>query len=96
MASCRLTPAAERDLEQIWLYTRQQWGLAQAERYIDILEAAFAALAMGPKSTPACDHIRPGYRRRSIERHTIYFRITAYGIAIIRILHERADAPRHL
>jgi toxin ParE1/3/4 len=26
----------------------------------------------------------------------IYFRITDYGIAIIRILHERMDAPDHL
>lgn len=30
------------------------------------------------------DLIQPGYRRRSIERHMIYFRITAYGIAIVR------------
>jgi len=26
----------------------------------------------------------------------IYFRITDYGIAIIRILHERMDAPHYL
>ena len=49
-----------------------------------------------PKSAPACDHIRPGYRRRNVELHMIYIRITDYGIAIIRILHERMDAPHHL
>jgi len=38
----------------------------------------------------------PGYRRRSVERHMIYFRITTYGIAIIRILHDRMYAPRYL
>jgi len=26
----------------------------------------------------------------------IYFRLTDYGIAIVRILHERMDAPHHL
>jgi len=26
----------------------------------------------------------------------IYFRITDYGIAIIRVLHERMDAPHYL
>jgi len=26
MAEYRLAPAAEKDLENIWLYTRQQWG----------------------------------------------------------------------
>jgi toxin ParE1/3/4 len=96
MAEYRLTPAAERDLEMIWTYTRQQWGVDQANRYTDILTATFAELAQSPKTAPACDQIRPGYRRRSVERHMIYFRITAYGIAIIRILHDRMDAPRYL
>lgn len=96
MAEYRLTPAAERDLERIWTYTLQRWGVEQANRYTDILTGSFADLAQSPKTAPACDQIRPGYRRRSVERHAIYFRITAYGIAIIRILHDRMDAPHHL
>jgi toxin ParE1/3/4 len=96
MAEYRLSPAAERDLEGIWKYTRREWSLEQAERYTDLLSAAFQVLAEVPKSAPACDHIRSGYRRRNVERHMIYFRITDYGIAIIRILHERMDAPHHL
>jgi toxin ParE1/3/4 len=96
MAEYRLTPAAEGDLEAIWSYTTQQWGLDQANRYIDIITAAFEQLAERPKSAPACDAIRPGYRRCSVERHMIYFRITAYGIAIIRVLHDRMEAQRNL
>lgn len=96
MVECRLTPAAEGDLEAIWSYTARQWGLEQANRYIDILTSAFAQLAEHPKKAPACDAIRPGYRRCSVERHMIYFRITAYGIAIIRVLHDRMEAQRNL
>ncbi|WP_426107368.1 type II toxin-antitoxin system RelE/ParE family toxin [Massilia sp. TSP1-1-2] len=96
MAEYRLTPAAVRDLEAIWIHTLQQWGLEQADRYIDILMATFTELAQSPKTAPACDHIRPGYRRRSVERHIIYFRITTYGIAVVRVLHDRMDALRHL
>jgi len=96
MAEYRLSPAAERDLEGIWKYTSREWGLEQAERYTDLLTAAFKVLAEAPKSAPACDHIRRGYGRRTVARHMIYFRITDYGIAIIRILHERMDAPHHL
>ena len=96
MAEFRLTPAAERDLEAIWRYTQQQWSVEQADRYTDILTAAFAILAQLPKSASACEHIRHGYRSRRIERHVIYFRITDYGIAIVRVLHERTDVPRHL
>ncbi len=96
MAEYRLAPAAERDLEKIWTHTRKQWGLEQANRYIDILTVAFDELAQTPQVAPACEHIRPGYRRWSVERHMVYCRITVYGIAIIRILHDRMDAPRHL
>lgn len=96
MAEYRLTPAAERDLEGIWLYTRQQWGAAQADRYIDLLTEAFEVLAKAPKSAPACDHIRAGYRHRGVERHVLYFKIAPYGVVIVRVLHERMDAPRHL
>jgi toxin ParE1/3/4 len=96
MAEYRLTPAAEGDLEAIWTYTLQHWSAEQADRYIDTLTAAFAELAQSPKSAPACDQIRPGYRRRSIGRHMIYFRATTYGIIVVRILHDRMDAQRHL
>jgi toxin ParE1/3/4 len=96
MAEYRLTPAAERDLATIWTYTCQQWSVEQANRYTDILTETFAELAKSPKTAPSCDQIRSGYRRRSIELHMIYFRITAYGVAIIRILHDRMDPPRHL
>jgi toxin ParE1/3/4 len=96
MAEYRLTPAAEGDLEAIWSYTAQQWGLDQANRYIDIITAAFEQLAERPKTAAACDAIRPGYCRCSVERHMIYFRMTAYGIAIIRVLHDRMEAQRNL
>ena len=71
MAEYRLSPAAERDLESIWKYTRSEWGVEQAERYTDLLAAAFQVLAESPNSAPACDHIRQGYRRRNVERRVI-------------------------
>jgi toxin ParE1/3/4 len=61
--------------------------LQQADRYIDLLNAAFAELA---------SLSMPGYRRYRVDRHMIYFRITPYGIAVIRTLHDRMDAPRNL
>jgi toxin ParE1/3/4 len=96
MGEYRLTPAAERDLEGISTYSRDQWGAEPASRYIDRMIAAFDELARAPNAAPACNHIRPGYRRRAVERHVIYFRITPNGIAVIRILHDRMDASRRL
>jgi toxin ParE1/3/4 len=96
MAEHRLTPAAERDLESIWTYTVRQWGVEQAERYIDVLSTAFTELADSPNVAPSCEHIRRGYRRWNVERHMIYFRVTDYGIAVVRVLHIRMDALSHL
>jgi len=96
VAEFRLSPAAQGDLDGIFDYTVQPWGLEQAVRYTLALENACAALAEAPARAQDCSHIRPGYRRGAIGRHFIYFRIEDYGIAVIRILHQRMDAPRHL
>ncbi|HNR11640.1 MAG TPA: type II toxin-antitoxin system RelE/ParE family toxin [Nitrosomonas europaea] len=96
MAEYRLSPAAQRDLDGIFNYTFQQWGAAQAVRYIDILEAACTELVETPSQGQDCSYIRPGYRRRHIERHIVYYRMEPFGVAIIRILHYRQDVLRHL
>ncbi len=96
MAKYRLSPAAEKDLESIWQYTQQKWGVAQAQSYFESLVSAFESIAQTPSTSPACDHIRAGYRRQVIEKHVIYFRMTADGIDVMRILHARMDAPQFL
>jgi len=96
MAEYRLSPKARNDLDEVFDYTVAEWGLPQAIHYIDLIEAACAELAESPLRARACDHIRAGYRRRSVGRHVIYFRQTPYGIAVIRFLHQRMDVGRHL
>jgi len=72
-------------------YTVAQWGLAQALRYTDLIQAACADLAEAPQKAQSCANIRAGCRRRSVESHIINFRTTNSGTAIIRILHH--DRP---
>ena len=71
-------------------------GYREAHRYTDELTAAIDQLASNPQLGASCDYIRKGYRRSRVGRHAIYFRITDYGIAVIRVLHDRMDAPRRL
>jgi toxin ParE1/3/4 len=54
------------------------------------------ALAQSPRSAPQCEHIRPGYRRQTVGRHAVYFRVDADVVIVVRVLHERMDAQRHL
>jgi toxin ParE1/3/4 len=77
-AEYRLSPEAERDMEIIWLYTLDQWGLDQTNRYTDGLTAAFSQLAENPRLGATSEEFRKGYRRNRVGRHTIYYRITDY------------------
>jgi toxin ParE1/3/4 len=96
MAEYRLSPLAQDDLDAIFDYTVAQWGLVQANRYVDLIETACAKLSSAPEQAQSCGYIRAGYRHHRIEHHVLYFKATDDGIAVIRILHERMDALRHL
>ena len=93
-AEYRLAPKARDDMEAVWLYSLTAWGRQQAEQYVDDLTAAFGCLADSPKAGRGCDHIRQGYRRYTVKRHMVYYREAAYGIEIMRILHDGRVSKR--
>jgi toxin ParE1/3/4 len=91
----RLSPRAESDLEGIWLYTFENWSLAQADRYHHALMAEIDALATGRRKGQRSS-LRPGYLKRLCGLHVIWFRDLGDRLEIIRILHSAQDAERHL
>ncbi|MCE2406785.1 MAG: type II toxin-antitoxin system RelE/ParE family toxin [Pseudomonadales bacterium] len=95
-AEYRLAPKAKDDMEVLWLWSLMEWGRARTERYVDTLIAAFGFLAESPNTGTPCDHIRAGYRRYPVNRRVSYYRTTEYGIEVIRVLHDRMLATRHL
>ena len=46
----RLSPRAEIDLEDIWLYTLERWSAEQADRYQNEIISALEALTKGDES----------------------------------------------
>lgn len=97
MSRYLLSPAAQADLEQIWDYTRDRWGVDQAEVYLRELQRAIERTAANPQIGRACDEIRPGYRKLAAASHTVFYQLTADGaIDVVRVLHQRMDVDRHL
>ena len=86
---------AETDLVEIWLYTCNRWGEAQAERYFDELDRSINRLGQYSELGKQCDHIRQGYRLLRINRHVVYYTVTPSAVHIIRVLHERMEPDRH-
>jgi toxin ParE1/3/4 len=92
-----LSPAAQADLEQIWDYTNDHWGVDQAEEYLREVQRAIERAAANPRIGRDCDEIRPGYRKLAAGSHTLFYRVNAEGIIeVVRVLHQRMDVDRHL
>lgn len=91
MTDWRLTPRARADLDDIWDYTAETWGVAQAEAYIRAIAATCDGIASGSAATQSAEHIRAGYRRALSGRHVLFYRQAEAGIVVVRILHQRMD-----
>lgn len=95
MATARFSRRAKADLLEIGAYTLRTWGLDQALKYLDQLEACCQTLAENPVLGRACPEIRPGLRRFGQGRHVVFYRPEAGGILVSRILHQRMLPERH-
>lgn len=91
----RLSPLAETDLENIWLYTFENWSLAQADSYLRDIVKTFEDLASGLKNGRDVD-VFPEYLKFPVGAHMIYFRDRENWIDVIRVLHQRQDTNRNL
>jgi toxin ParE1/3/4 len=96
MASYRLAPLAEQDMEAIWEYSFEQWGINQANFYTDEMVSAFEGLAASSSQALSCDNILVGYKFYHQGKHLIYFKATNYGVAVVGILHELMLPSLHL
>jgi len=91
MPSYKLSLAAKEDLYRIWQYGLENYGLKQANDYLDGLEKHFEVLAQSPYAHPSVDEIRQGYRRSICNVESVYYRIVDDGVEIMAIL-GRQDA----
>jgi toxin ParE1/3/4 len=91
----RLSPLAEADLEEIWLYTLKTWSIQQADTYHNGFVSAFEGLAAGTKQGRPAE-VLPDFQKYLCGSHVIYFLDCADHLNVIRILHQSQDAKRHL
>lgn len=90
-ASFKLRPAAQHDLENIWLDTARSWSVEQAERYIRQMNTDFLALVDFPEMERERTELTPPVRIKHSGSHIILYQIADDYIDIIRIRHGRED-----
>ncbi len=96
--SYKISVNAFEDIENIWLYTFENWSLEQADRYINLIFDEIEYLADNPNSGKDFNHIRKHYRCSKVKSHLIFYRQIEKqkDIEIIRVLHQRMDIENRL
>jgi len=94
-AGYSLRQNAQEDLESIWLYSFQEWGIEQADSYIRTLLSRFTWLAENPQLGQSRPDVKPGYYSYPEGMHMVFYVIAKTGIDIIGIPHQNMDIVRH-
>lgn len=94
----KISKKAGEDLENIWLYTLENWSLEQADRYISLLFEEIEYLCKKPNSGVDYTTTRKGYFCSKVKSHLIFYKIniSKNELQVIRILHERMNLNNHL
>ena len=58
MRRLEFTPRARRDIEEIWQYSFEQFGLDKADAYLRDIQRAALTVTEDPRRGLACDEIR--------------------------------------
>jgi toxin ParE1/3/4 len=94
--SYELSQEADKDLQDIFDFTAERFGTDQAVEYLVGLEELFYALCAHPHTGRTRNEIRSGLRSSSHRSHTVFYRIIAKKIRIVRVLHSSRDILRFL
>ncbi len=94
----KLSKQAEIDLENIWLYTFEEWSIEQADYYYDLIMDEIEYISTNPKSGKDYNDVRKGYFRSRVKSHFIFYKINLKEekVEIIRILHQQMDIESHI
>jgi toxin ParE1/3/4 len=91
-----LSRAADRDLDDIYVYTYREFGALQADVYFESLEECLGKLGENPLLGVDANNVRAGYRRFVHQRHTLYYKKAKVRVRIVRILGPGMSIERSM
>lgn len=94
----KISVRASNDIENIWLYTFENWSVEQADRYVNLIFDEIEYLAVHSTSGKDYNHIRKNYRCSKVKSHLVFYRINEKqsSIEIIRVLRQQMDIENRL
>ncbi len=95
MAIYKVSPAAERDLIDIYSRGLNKWGEKKADEYQHRLISAFHTMVNNPDLGRKVE-VRLQLQQYDIIPYVIFYRKFSYGIRIARILYKNRAMEKHL
>lgn len=96
MKGYRLTEAADRQVQDIWRYSRDRWGAARATAYLAEIDEALTKAVMTPSLLRPRSELGKGIVARKVMSHIAYGVIVDDELIVVAVLHGRMDPKRHL
>jgi len=90
MADLRLSRRAASDLAEIADYTIAEFGIDQARRYRDQLQACFQSLLDNPQLGRSAEEVAPDLRRIRQQAHVVFYRAEEEGVLVVRVVAVKA------
>jgi len=93
----RISKLAEADIDNIWLYTLENWSFVQANRYYRLIYQEIIFIVEDFESGKDISEVKNGYRQAKVKSHFIIYKKAEDGvIEILRVLHQMMDIPNKL
>lgn len=92
----RFTRAAQADLEDIYDYTLDNWGRAQADSYLGLIEDHINRLNQNKALLRQFKDWREDGLKTLVGRHWVFLVESGNSYIVVRVLHNKRDVLRHL
>ena len=92
MSQYVISEKAVEDINNIWIYTAENWPVAQADRYYNLIYDEIEFIANNFDMARDFGKIRKSYKCSKVKSHLIFFKIDKMNeIEVVRVLHEKMD-----
>lgn len=97
MSEYVISEKAVEDINNIWIYTAENWSVVQADRYYNLIYDEIEYIVNNFDMARDFGKIRKSYKCSKVKSHLIFFKKDKTNeIEFVRVLHERMDIESRL
>ena len=97
MAEYIISEKALEDLNNIWIYTAENWSVKQANRYYNLIVDEIEYVSENFETIKDFGNVRKNYKYSKVKSHLVFYKKTENTeMEIVRILHEKMDIKNRI